>query len=507
MAEEAFFRELFDEFLLESSRRLETIEQILLGIGERPSLNTPAAIEQIRRELHTIKGTAGMMGVGEMQRCAHQLEDEISGHQTLSAEQVSSLLAGVDQFRALQQIAAQQNSGGQETAESIADSGSALVVPVAAVEALVELLADSVILGSRLSRQIEALGEAGEPIALAWEALEKTLTSIHRRALALRLVPLNPLFASLHRVVHDESQREGKDVRFTATGGDTPLDKSLLDVASEALGHIVRNAVIHGVERKDVRRARGKIATASIRVSATSSGAEEICVTVEDDGGGIDRTRLLEAAATRGLSVEDPNDLESLLYLPGLSTREQTTLSAGRGIGLSASVTAVRRLGGRIEVSTTLGEGTAFRLFLPMQVSMLRMMLVEADGEQYAVPLSSVATVARMGAHDLHVINGAGAVGRRRGFLPLLDLGVTFGTAREIRTEGTVVTLLVGGKRRGLLVDQPGAVLDCVVKPLDPICGSAAGLLGTTIVSDGRVLLALDPVGLLDRPLAVKGAA
>jgi two-component system chemotaxis sensor kinase CheA len=491
MGNNPLFGELLDAFVLESSRRLETIEQALLEIDERPSANTAEAVADLRRELHTLKGNAGMMGFRDIQARAHELEETIADGQPLTAEQTSLLLHGIDDIRTLIHT----------------DHSSGLTVPVAAVDAIVELLADSMILGSRLSRQIEALGEDAEPMALAWEALEKTLTAIHRRTLALRLVPLNPLFASLHRIVHDESLIEGKEIHFIATGGETPLDKSLHDVAAEALGHIVRNAVIHGIEPAGTRLARGKTAAGSIRVSAVSSGAEEICVTIEDDGAGIDRDLLLAAAERKGLAVSDPNDLDSLLYLPGLSTLEETTLSAGRGIGLSASVTAVRRLGGRIEIDNRPGEGAAFRLFLPMQLSMVRVMLVEADGEQYAVPLSAVATVARMARTELHVINGSGAIGRRRGLLPLLDLGMTFGTSAAIRGQGTVITLAVGGKRRGLLVDRPGAVLDCVVKPLDPICGSTTGILGTTIVSEGRVLLALDPISLLERPLSVRTAA
>jgi two-component system chemotaxis sensor kinase CheA len=494
MGDNPLFGELLDEFVLESSRRLETIEQALLAIGERPSANTEKAVAGLRRELHTLKGNAGMMGFRDIQSRAHQLEEAIVDGQPLTAEKTSLLLHGVDEIRALMH--------GPTTADS-----SGLTVPVAAVDAIVELLADSMILGSRLARQIEILGEDAEPMALAWEALEKTLTAIHRRTLALRLVPLNPLFASLHRIVHDESLSELKEIHFTATGGETPLDKSLHDVAAEALGHIVRNAVIHGIEPAETRRARGKPATGSIRISAVASNAEEICVTIEDDGAGIDRNLLLAAAERKGLAVSDPNDLDALLYLPGLSTLEETTLSAGRGIGLSASVTAVRRLGGRIEIDNRLGEGAAFRLFLPMQLSMVRVMLVEADGEQYAVPLSAVATVARMAKTELHVINGSGTIGRRRGLLPLLDLGMTFGTSAEIRGQGTVITLAIGGKRRGLLVDRPGAVLDCVVKPLDPICGSTTGILGTTIVSEGRVLLALDPIALLERPLIARTAA
>jgi two-component system, chemotaxis family, sensor kinase CheA len=513
MDDASLFDVLRADFLLESERRLDAVEQALLALGESPSANDPEALDGIRRELHTLKGNAAMMGFKALQERVHGVEEIVGSAGVLTPERTNQLLLAVDELRALLH-ATTPPADGEETGDTAGgdeekDSGG-LLIASASVDALVELLSDSMILGSRLAGLIEsapAQGDLGEQMMFAWQALEKSFAAIHRRALAMRLVPLKSLFASLHRVVHDESSTARKEVRFTSTGGDTPLDKALMDVASDALGHIVRNAVIHGIESPETRRLRGKQPAGEIRVSAVRSGAEEVCITVEDDGGGIDRERLLAAARNKGLAVESAIDLESLLFLPGLSTLEEATLSAGRGMGLSASVAAVRRVGGRIEVDARLGEGTMFRLYLPLQVSMLRVMLVEADDERYALPLSSVASVARMRAGEVHFINGSGTMSRRRGLLPLLDLGLTFGTAASVRPAGTVVTLGVGGKRRGLLVDRPGAVLDCVIKPLDPICGSVGGVLGTTILSDGRVLLALDPAGMIERPLAAGGGA
>jgi two-component system chemotaxis sensor kinase CheA len=510
MDEQDLFGQLAGEFLLEAAQRIDQIEQTLLRVGESPAANTAEALNDIRRELHTLKGNAGMMGLHELQHRTHAMEELLAGAELLSASHTEQLLSGVDDLRALVAAAAPSSDGTSEAAGDGTPSG--LLIAASAIDAMVDMVADSMILGSHLSGLLAAVGgDKGERLVEAYEALQKNLTAIHRRALALRLVPLKPLFANLHRLVHDESLGAGKEIRFEAAGGDTPLDKALMDVAAEALGHIVRNAVIHGIERPEERRSRGKMPGGVIRAVAASSGAEEICVTVTDDGNGIDRARLTAAAARVGHAVEEGEALENLLFLPGLSTLEEATISAGRGIGLSASMSAVRRLGGRIEVESKPGQGTTFRLYLPVQVSMLRVMLVEADGERYAIPLIAVSTVARMQPGELHLVNGAGtlgagALGRRRGLLPLLDLGVAFGTASEIRESGTVLTVAVGGSRRGLLVDRPGEVLDCVIKPLDPICGAVSGVLGTTILSEGRVLLALDPAGLLERPL-VRGAA
>jgi len=189
MDEHHLFGELLDDFVLESSRRLEIIEKALLEIGEQASATSPGAVEDIRRELHTLKGNAGMMGLREIQSRAHEMEEAIVHGDALTAEQTTFLLQGVDTIRTLLRLASGHDGSDSASPESaIPDTAqSGLMVQVAAVDAIVELLADSMILGSRLARQIEMLGEPAEPMAIAWEALQKTLTTIHRRALALRL--------------------------------------------------------------------------------------------------------------------------------------------------------------------------------------------------------------------------------------------------------------------------------------------------------------------------------
>ncbi len=335
---------------------------------------------------------------------------------------------------------------------------------------------------------------------MAWaeEDLAKTLERIQEAVMRLRLVPLHTLLQHLHRLVYDESRREGKQVRFEVTGGDTTLDKALIEMASEALGHLVRNAVIHGIEPPDERAAAGKPRQGRVRLTASTSPSE-VLIEVEDDGRGIDRRAITESARRRGLEVAADETLATLLFRPGISTRRDADLSAGRGIGLSAVKESAERHGGRVEVSSRPGQGSQFRLRLPLSVSITRALLLRADGEDYAVPLSAVIESLQLAPGDGHQLNQAEVFRWRRQLLSLLDLGLAFGTAERPREGGFVVIIESGGRHRGLVVDRLLGIREIVVKGLDPVVGSPQGILGSTILGDGRAILILDPAGIMAR--------
>jgi two-component system chemotaxis sensor kinase CheA len=225
--------------------------------------------------------------------------------------------------------------------------------------------------------------------------------------------------------------------------------------------------------------------------------AEEVVIDITDDGRGVDRDALLRAARRGGLEVAEGADLNTLLSLPGLSTRETADKSAGRGMGMTAVMESVRRRGGQVEVASTPCEGTRFRLRLPLTAAIVRALLVEADGELYALPLLAVQETVKLQPTARHVMNQAAVVRWRGGLVPLLDLGMAFGTTRTPRAEGYIVLLEAEGKRRGLVIDAVAGIRDVVVKPLDEVTGHAQGLSGCTILGDGRVVLILDPTGLI----------
>ena len=512
------FQALLAEFSLEARERLERVEQNLLDLPTLSDAKRADAVAGTKRELHTLKGNAGMMGLTGLQSLAHRMEDEVAADGDLD---INDLLAAVDSYRAqlreLDAPAANDASGGDSTQSDTGsdDAGeqtfASVRVPFAVLDPLIDLIGEMVILrnrmgdsvaeGSRLDAAADDYptqsADAWSDVQLAQESLGRTLDDIQERVMALRMTPLRALLGSLRRIVHDEASRTNKQANLVTDGGGTPLDKALLDVAGEALGHLVRNAVIHGLEDPDTRIAAGKPAAGTVSVRASAKG-DEVWIAVADDGGGIDREKLRDVARERGVQTDHLGDISEVLFEPGFTTRESADMGSGRGVGLAAVHDAVQRQGGVIEITTTLGSGTTFLLRLPLSVSIARVLLVAADGETYAVPFTSVIESRRLLNGDGHTVNKAGVYRWRNELLTLLDLGCHFQTNGQPRSTGYMIVVEASGKRRGLVADQIFGAREVVVKGLDPIVGQPPGVGGSTVLGDGRPILILDPRKLVD---------
>ena len=514
--DDQIFQALVEEFYLESRERLSAIEEALLALEGASEARHDELIVVAKRELHTLKGNSGMMGLKELQELAHELEDRVA--ELEDPNEVRDILVEVDQFRKLlDRSCGREEEEGAESAEA-AEAAAATVqesvrVSFAALDQLVDLLSEMVIFRNRLARSLgQALDrlEKKERHELEWreveatyQTLERTLGDLQTGVMRLRMVPLGSFFGQLKRIVFDESANEGKEVEFTTAGGETPLDKALLEVVSEAMGHLVRNAVVHGLETPRERAAADKPLRGRLAVVAEAR-AEEVVVDIEDDGRGIDREALIDVARKRGFDVGPGTDLQTLLSLPGLSTREHADRSAGRGMGMAAVVESVRRRGGQVEVFSVAGQGTRFRLRLPLSAAILRAMLLRVDDAVYALPLSSVQETRRLAAGQRHMMNHSGVVRWRGRLVPLLDLGVFFETRSEAQDSGYVVVVEAEGRFRGLVVDEMVGIQDVVVKPLGEAVGSPRGLAGSTILGDGAVVLILDPIDLAGTSPAVE---
>ena len=550
------FAELLDEFLLEAHERTGEVESLLLQLDSSDVEARRVVLAKARRELHTLKGNAGMMGFADLQQLTHLMEDQVESLD-LEEPRIGDLLAGIDSLRqGLEEI-----GGGPITDDVVAAPGvpgadaetvgrrsggrppggprpeapwpglpaegelrspeagtSSVRVPFSRIDQLVEMQAESLIYRNRLSDAVErgkalvkraakdpqSLAAAWEEIEAAQQALEKTLKALQQRVTELSMVPLRGLFRSLRRIVHDESRREGKDVELEVSGGETPIDKTLLEAAADALGHLVRNAVIHGVEEPAERRRKGKRETGRVRLSATID-ANQVRIEVADDGAGIDLDALraqgaeVLASGVRGRAPE-ADAAYALVFEDGVSTRGGADVSAGRGIGLSAVKKSVERHGGRVALRSRRDVGTAFTLRLPISASILRSLTLRADGEEYALPLTAVAETLRPAPGDRHEIHHAGVIRWRGRVVPLLDLGCAFGTAEAPRAGGFVLVMEIDGRYRALAFHEIVGIRDIVVKGLDRIVGEPPGVSGSTILGDGRVIMILDPTALATIP-------
>ncbi|MDX1630896.1 MAG: chemotaxis protein CheW [Thermoanaerobaculia bacterium] len=517
--DDQIFDALVEEFYLESRERLSSIEETLLEVEEASEDRQEELLVVAKRELHTLKGNSGMMGLRELQELAHELEDSVAAIE--SPGDVHEILAGVDRFRRLLDRSCGREEIEEADVDEVSEPGAgravqeSVRVSFSALDHLVDLLSEMVIFRNRLAQSLhqalerldkeERNAPAWREVEAAHQTLERTLRELQEGVMELRMVPLGSFFGQLKRIVFDESAQEGKEVDFRTSGGETPLDKALLEVVSEAMGHLVRNAVVHGIESPDERRERGKPPAGRLSVIAEAQ-AEEVVIEIEDDGRGIDRQELVETARERGFDVGDEADVQTLLSLPGLSTREEADRSAGRGMGMAAVMDSVRRRGGQVEIFSAPGKGTRFRLRLPLTAAILRAVILEVDDAVYALSLNAVQETLHLETERRHTMNRTGVVRWRGNLVPLLDLGRFFETREEDRQEGFVVIIEAEGRHRGLLVDGMQGIQDVVVKPLDDTVGSPPGLAGSTILGNGQVVLILDPIDLAGASPALEHA-
>jgi two-component system chemotaxis sensor kinase CheA len=319
----------------------------------------------------------------------------------------------------------------------------------------------------------------------------------------VRMLPISFVFSRFPRMVRDLAQRLGKQIELKITGEYTELDKTVLEKIGDPLLHLVRNSIDHGIEKVDARLAAGKTAVGTVHLDACHRGGN-IAVEVSDDGGGLDKDRILAKARDRGLvgatdalSDEQINDL---IFVPGFSTAEQTTDVSGRGVGMDVVRRNIKELGGKIEVRTERGRGSRFIITLPLTLAIVDGQSVAVGSETYIVPLTSIIESMQLKQAHVSRLGGRGEVFAFRGdYLPVIRLHEVFGIeprARELH-EGLVVIVEGDGRRVGLFVDDLLGQQQVVIKSLESNYGHVEGVSGATILGDGSVALILDVPGLI----------
>jgi two-component system, chemotaxis family, sensor kinase CheA len=352
-----------------------------------------------------------------------------------------------------------------------------------------------------VSRRVGAVEELGD-LDRAIVALEKTMKRLESVVMSTRLLPISTVFGRFPRLLRDIARGQDKAVRLALVGGETSLDKAVLDRLGEPLLHLLSNAVVHGIEGADERRRAGKSAEAVLELSAASHSGR-VVIRLTDDGRGLDEAKILAKAEAMGIEVRsgDAAQVRSLIFLPGFSTADAVSQLAGRGVGLDVVAGSIHALGGTIEVDSRRGLGTTFTLDLPLTLAIVRSLIVEVDRERYAVPISLVAETVRAAPDAMHEINRRGVTLWRGDLIHVSDGGALLGTARA---EGTTprrfyIVISAGGRRRAVLVDRLVGHQDVVVKGLDATLGRPDVVSGTTILGDGRVACILDAMRILDQ--------
>jgi two-component system chemotaxis sensor kinase CheA len=332
--------------------------------------------------------------------------------------------------------------------------------------------------------------------------LTRNTRDLQEAVMSIRMMPMDFVFSRFPRMVRDLAGKLGKKVDFITNGAATELDKGLIERIVDPLTHLVRNSIDHGIEMPAARVAAGKSESGRLFLSAAHQGGN-IVIEVADDGGGLNRERILAKAKENGLAVSDSMsdaDVWQLIFAPGFSTAEIVTDVSGRGVGMDVVKRNIQALGGTIDIRSARGFGTTILISLPLTLAILDGMSIRSGDEIYILPLGFVVESLQPARADVKEIHGQGRVVKVRGeYLPLIPLYQMFNIEPRLTDpcEGILVILEAEGRKAALFVDELVGQQQVVVKNLEANYRKVAGISGATILGDGGVALILDVGALL----------
>jgi len=370
-------------------------------------------------------------------------------------------------------------------------------VDASKLDRLIDLVGELIIAGAGAQMTAQRCGHS--EMQEATEVLSRLVEEVRDSALPLRMVQIGGTFNRFQRVVRDVSREIGKDIALSISGGETELDKTVVERITDPLTHLVRNAMDHGIESAETRLAQGKTAQGRVWLNAFHD-AGSIIIEVGDDGGGLDPQRILAKARERGMLSEgqqlSEKEIFNLIFEPGFSTAEQVSNLSGRGVGMDVVKRNITALRGTIELDSTLGQGTSVRIRLPLTLAIIDGFLVSVGQASYVIPLELVEECIELNGDDVFQ---RGHLELRGQMLPVVHLRELFEDDSPRPRRESVVVVQQAGLRAGLVVDQLLGEFQTVIKPLGKVFSACSGLGGFTILGDGMVALILDIPSLLSQ--------
>jgi two-component system chemotaxis sensor kinase CheA len=386
-----------------------------------------------------------------------------------------------------------------------ASAGTTIRVDLNRVDRMIDLVGELVINEAMLSQQVLEAGVARTSgVASALDELASLTREIQDSVMAIRAQPVRSVFQRIPRLVREVAAMTGKTVTLVTEGEGTEVDKTVIERLSDPLTHMIRNAIDHGIEAPEVRAAKGKPETGTVRLAALHRSGR-IVIEVADDGAGIDRARVKAKAVQRGIisaeAAMTDDEIDNLIFMPGFSTADTVSNISGRGVGMDVVKRSVQALGGRIAIASRPGQGSTFTLSLPLTLAVLDGMVVGVAGHTLIVPIAAVIETLQPSAKDLHGVGmDVRLIALRGAFIPLLDVADALGYTRQAQQDERSVAMLVegeGGRRAVLLVDAIMGQRQVVIKSLEANYRAIPGIAAATVMGDGRVALILDVDALL----------
>lgn len=396
---------------------------------------------------------------------------------------------------------------GKESAKKAVNADQTIRVEVGRLESLMNLVGELVLQKNRIGALARVLNDdqsdaasIREAMAAAAGGLDRITGDLQSAVMRTRMQPLDKLFGRYPRLIRDLAAKTGKQIELVIEGGDTEVDKSIIEELNDPLVHVLRNSADHGIELPADRTAKGKPASGTLMLWARHEGGH-VRIVVRDDGRGLNRDRIAAKAVERGLVSADAvaslsdRQVFDFIFLPGFSTAEQVSDLSGRGVGMDVVRTNIRKLKGEIELTSELGKGTSVAILIPLTVAILPAMMVDISSEIYAIPLSSIIEIVRPSPSQISSVGGRRVMRLRDAVLPLVGGAELFGAPGS--EQPFAVVLCQGDHRVGLMVSRPVGQQEIVVKSLGVAGETKKPVSGATVRDDGGVSLIVDVAELM----------
>ncbi len=433
---------------------------------------------------------------------------------TLTESELMTRAGSGAAIKSLRKIAQPDASAGgmiEEEELSLRSMSSTVRVDISKLDQVMNIVGELIVERTRMEMVARSLQSTeARPVARELTRISRSfgrkLEELQKSVIDTRLVPISQLYARVARAARKLARELGKEVDLVTRGSDTELDKLTVEELADPLMHLIRNALDHGIETPDERRAADKSERGTLTLDAYQRGSS-VVIDVRDDGRGIDPVRVRTRAVRRGLIGENEElGIEraiELLFMPGFSTADQISEISGRGVGLDVVRKNIHDLKGTIEVLSGANGGTAFRIVLPITLAILQALIVGSGPENYAIPLTSVDELVRIGASDIQTVEGREVFFLRDQNVPLLRLSDAFGgdtdgkVFDDAKRRWFVVVTRSGDRKAGIMVDEVLRQQEIVIKPVGERLSALAGIAGATEIGESEVILVVDIASLV----------
>jgi two-component system chemotaxis sensor kinase CheA len=348
--------------------------------------------------------------------------------------------------------------------------------------------------------------ESVNDLAQISDHLSRIIGELQESVMKARMLPIEQLFNRFPRMVRDLSRDLGKEIELVIEGKDTELDRTLIEEIADPLIHLIRNAVDHGIEMPEKRQQSGKIAKGTLTIRAAHED-NQVVLYIEDDGAGIDPEKMKKSALGKGVitqeGAEQLSDREAieLIFRPGFSTAAIVSDVSGRGVGMDIVRSHIEKLNGLIDIETKLGEGTQFKIRLPLTLAIIVGLLVKLNDQTFIIPMSNIAEIVRVTYDEIQTVRGQPVILLRNQVIPVAWMHDHFHMPKVEKDKSHIPLVIVGSaeKRLALAVDELIGNQEIVIKSLGSYVGKVDCIAGSTILGDGKVALILEISGLIHK--------